>query len=123
VVDQDHRAICKALSDDEVAALRLAPRKVSMDDVCKVAKLVDPSERVEIVEALKSGEAKSFKAAEKLNKAASKKPATDPVEDALKQLSTAWERAPMAAKRRFVEDHFDDIEAAGFTLAQGETKT
>ena len=40
----------------------------------------------------------------------------DPVEAAFKALREAWSRAPKAAKRRFVEEHFPEMEALAHDL-------
>lgn len=99
-------AIGAALSRDEVRWLRAAKASVNLADLQALAKLDDEHERKQVCIALSNGAAPSAAAALRaLRGAVSKTAATsceDPVEEAFKALSDAWDRAPMAAKKRFL---------------------
>ena len=102
----------RALGPDQTAALRKAPRPVTLKDLTEIGKISDPAERYDVVARLAAGNAKS--AAEARRSIAARDetvnvPAKDPVEDAFVALLTAWKRAPMAALRRFVTDRWLDI--------------
>ena len=97
-----------------IADLRTAPRPVSLKDLIEISKISEPTERDMVVLRLASGNAKS--AGEARRTLASENGGIeptlkDPVEAAFKALSTAWARAPMAARRRFIHEHSDDIAA------------
>lgn len=94
------------------ARLRHAPRAVSLKDLLVISKIGETSERYSVIDALIKGDAKS--AAEARRAWSSKDAATDvsgkdPVEDAFQALMKAWNRAPMAARRRFVQEAADDL--------------
>lgn len=100
-----------ALQPAHVERLRQAERAVSLADLQVIAK-ADPGQRVEIVDAIAEGTARSaaeafsgLKARARGVEAAIK----DPVEEAFSALSKTWSRAPVAAKRRFLAEHFGMI--------------
>lgn len=98
------------LGPNEVRQLREAPRAVGLKDLMEIAKIGDSVERYDVVDMLAAGRAKSAGEARRLRaQAASGTPvvAKDPVEAGFNKLFDAWSRAPMAAKRRFV-DEFDE---------------
>ena len=101
-----------ALSATDIGWLRVAPKKVTLKDLQVLAK-VKPEARGAVVEAMAQGEAKSAADALKSHNIATgkvqAKVVLDPVEAAFKALREAWSRAPKEAKRRFAEDHFDEI--------------
>ncbi|WPY94706.1 ParB N-terminal domain-containing protein [Limimaricola variabilis] len=92
---------------DKVTAerLRSAPRRVFVNDLLALHN-AEPEDRPAAVEAFATGQVK--KIAQALTVAA--KPQQDPVEAALKTLREAWSRAPQAARRRFAEIQFEDLE-------------
>jgi len=99
-------AAASVLSDDDIEALRVAPRQVSRDDLSVIAKIGDPDERAAVVEALAEG--RKATAARKAYLAAKNGAAPsvkDPAEDGFKALIALWGRVPKASKRRFA-GHF-----------------
>lgn len=103
-----------ALSPQEAQQLREAQKPVTLKDLQVIAK-VKPAERREIVAQLVVGEAKSATDALKRHQQATGqapvKRDLDPVEAAFKALREAWSRAPKAAKQRFVEQQYGELEA------------
>lgn len=92
-----------ALGPEEVGRLRNAPRKVTLADLQIIAKCNNPVDRHDIVDGLAEGTATSAK--EVMNRKAHPGAAiADPIEDAFRQLLNVFERAPMAARRRFVSE-------------------
>ncbi|PTW99139.1 ParB/RepB/Spo0J family partition protein [Pararhodobacter aggregans] len=100
----------------DVALLRKAPRPITLKDLAEIAKISQPTDRYEVVEALAEGRAKSAAEARRAIAASegSAAPVEDPVEAGLKALKTAWSRAPKEARRRFCRDHGDEISALLF---------
>jgi len=92
-----------ALGPNEINQLRHAPRKVTLADLQIIAKVGNPVDRYDICAALEAGTAKSAKEVMNRKKApgAAKK---DPIEKALRRLNDAFDRAPVKAQRRFVEE-------------------
>jgi len=101
----------EALSRDEVRWLRSAPRKVRLVDLMQIAKIGEDAERAKVCIALANGEAKSAaEARAKYRAERGEGPAPkDPFETALNALQSAWDRAPKAAKRQFVEMNLDAL--------------
>ena len=103
-----------SLDDEQILALSKAPRRVAMNDIYELAKIGEPEERRRVVHLLGTGEAKSASEA-RTRVAAEVSPSQvvvkDPVEDAFKAMATLWARAPKAAKRRFAEDHADELQS------------
>ena len=99
------------LGPDEVAKLRAAPRSVTLKDLIEISKIGQPTDRYDVVRFLSEGSAKSAAEARRALKAGSEAPIKDPVDEAFKSLKSAWARAPKAAKRRFLEDHAEDLRA------------
>lgn len=100
-----------ALQPDHVEQLRQSARPVSLADLQVIAK-ADPDQRVEIVGAIADGKAKSAAEAFSGLKARARGvevPVKDPVEEAFAALSKTWTRAPVAAKRRFLDEHFGTL--------------
>lgn len=95
-----------ALGRDEVSKLRAAPRPVQLADLMTIAK-AGPVDRYDIVEALHSGAAKTAKAA--LKARAGAKPPRSDADEKLLRLRDAWDRAPAAARRQFVEMRRDEV--------------
>ncbi|SPH21014.1 Nucleoid occlusion protein [Ascidiaceihabitans donghaensis] len=95
----------KRLTNDHIEALRLAPARVTRSDLQTIAKLTSSADQDIVVKALSEGTAKS--AAKALSDAKAK-PGDALKSDADKKftkLADAFARAPMAAKRRFVEEY------------------
>lgn len=91
--------------------LRSAPRQVTLKDLMEIAKISEPVERYDVVRALRDGSAKSAAEARRQLRPALETAAKDPVEEGFKALLTLWERAPAAARRRFVDNVSDDLRA------------
>lgn len=111
---QAHRilAIGEKLSPDEASMLDAAPKPVALKDLADMAKISEPSERLRVVHLMSLGEVKS--ASEARRRVAAENPdvqvvVKDPIDEAFKALSALWARAPKAAKRRFAEDHADEL--------------
>lgn len=103
------------MSPKDVQILRSAPQSVSLADLMEISK-ADPAARYDALELFAAGKVKRIGEAIRLRKAATKgiEPIIkDPVEEAFKALSAAWNRAPIAARRRFVDDHAEGIAEAG----------
>ncbi|MDT8856461.1 ParB N-terminal domain-containing protein [Paracoccaceae bacterium Fryx2] len=101
-----------ALAVQEVARLRQAPRRIVMDDLYHIARIGNSGERMAVVDALAEGRAKTAAAARRAfaAEAAGVQPTLkDPVEEAFLALCKAWDRAPKAARRRFVEERADGL--------------
>jgi len=101
-VRQVHRIMAAgdALGPDEVRKLRIAPRPVTMKDLQAISKISDTVTRYDVVDALAEGRAKTAAQAIAARKAPAAQP--DPVDAAYTALCKAWDRAPMAARKRFV---------------------
>ncbi|WP_164860760.1 ParB/RepB/Spo0J family partition protein [Parasedimentitalea marina] len=96
------------LSREEISQLRNAPKRIQFTDLELIAKCGEATDRANICRALGDGTAKSAK--EVL--ARKKSPGTavkDPVEAARRKLNDAYSRAPKEARRRFAEDHRDEL--------------
>lgn len=105
-------AAAKALAPDEITRLRAAPRPVNLNDLTQIGKIERAPERYHVVGALSEGRAKSAGEARRQFAAenGSPKPAAkDPAEEAFKVLLGAWNRAPMAARKRFLFERAHDV--------------
>lgn len=106
-------AVGVALTRDEVRWLRAAKASVTLADLQTLAKLDDEHERKQVCIALSNGAAPSAAAALRAHRApgfgADEAANEDPVEAAFKALSQAWERAPMAAKKRFLFERAGEV--------------
>ncbi|MDB5658347.1 MAG: ParB domain protein nuclease [Cypionkella sp.] len=106
-----------SLEPQEAVDLRTAPRQVTLKDLGDIAKMPRlGKERMAVIAALNQGKAKNAAEAFRAVKAAnSGVPLTviDPIEVAFKALSALWSRAPKAAKRRFVSEHFEELGLLG----------
>ena len=106
-------AVGERLTVEEAKLLAGAAKPIAMEHLADMAKIGDPGERRFVVEALAQGSAKRTNEARKLWKAREggiESPVKDPVAEAFKALQSAWSRAPMAAKRQFIDDNFSDLE-------------
>lgn len=97
-----------ALGPDEVRQLRGAPNRVKFSDLETIARHSSPAERYAICEALGNGTAKSARDALASKNGASSD-APDAMQTALRRLTDAFDRAPNAARRQFVESHADTL--------------
>jgi ParB family transcriptional regulator, chromosome partitioning protein len=94
------------------ARLRQSPKPVTLKDLIEISKIGEVTERYAVIDALREGRAKSAAEARRTWTAKSngeEARTKDPVEEAFEALSKAWSRAPMAAKRRFVDQFSDEI--------------
>lgn len=89
----------------------------TISDLQALGKIGDSDARRKAIASLAAGEAKNAAHAIKALKPASEAPVKDPVEDQLKSLKTAWNRAGMTARRRFVAEYFEEL---GFLGAEEE---
>lgn len=103
----------RALAPDQAAALEDAPRRVTMDDLYALAKIEATGERYYVIDALAEGKAKKASAARSAYLAErGEGPAPKEEKDAAhRRLVDAFKRAPKVARRRFVEDHADELSA------------
>lgn len=119
LTDRQVRKIVAAgssLSHNDAQLLRAAPRPVTLKDLSVIAKVGNAVERYNLVAALSDGKAKSAADARRQWSAANGGAPVgvkDPVEEAFKALSAAWARAGAAARRRFVEAHFEELGRLG----------
>jgi len=104
-------AVGSALDPKDVRLLRAAPQPVQMADLQHIAKIGEPAERYFVCEALSEGRANKAAEARRAYAAARDgAPAPqDPVEEAFNRLRNTFERAPKAARRRFVEAYLDTL--------------
>jgi len=93
----------EALTPEEIAQLERSPGRITMQDLKALAKIKEPEERASVVTKVSHGSSKSVREAVRSMKPNTKNEPKDPVEAAFKALSEAWDRAPMAARRRFVD--------------------
>ncbi|UXU74331.1 MULTISPECIES: ParB/RepB/Spo0J family partition protein [unclassified Paracoccus (in: a-proteobacteria)] len=101
------------LGPDEVARLRSAPRPVTLKDLQVIARIGNAAERYEVVALLSQGAARSAAEARQQWKIA--QPGYEgpfPVDEATaayNELTNRFSRAPMAAKRRFLEQCWPEM--------------
>ena len=108
-------AVGTALDPKDIRLLRAAPQPVQMSDLQHIAKIGEPAERYFVCEALGTGRAKKAAEARKAYRQGDMDaPAADPVEEGFQGLMKAWTRAPMAARRRFLDHMSGDIEQMGW---------
>ena len=114
----DERTIFRALrageslTPEDVASLDAAPGRVTMKDLQDLARIAEPEERSAVVGQLAEGRAKSAAEALRALKDGAAAPVRDRVEEAFQTLSKAWDRAPMAARKRFLLEHAREVWAA-----------
>ena len=100
-----------ALAGDEVSRLRKAERPITLKDLMEIGKIGNPVERYHVVNCLAEGLTKNATAARKSWKA-SQGEAPAPLsatDQAYARLLDAWDRAPKAARTRFMEERGDAI--------------
>lgn len=100
------------LGPAEIAQLRRAPKPVTLADLQVISRIVNPVERYDVVDLLEGGKAKS--AGDAVRQIARRvggdaNDQADPNKAALADLTRRWKRAPMAAKRQFVEQHWPEM--------------
>lgn len=100
------------LTRDEVRWLRSAPKQVRLADLQVLATIGDPHERAQVCIGLSNG-AISAAAARRAHADArgdgQETAVKNPVEAAFMVLSDAWNRAPMAAKKRFLFEQAHEV--------------
>jgi len=95
--------IGNALTQEQATALAASEQPLKLKDLMALAKISEADLRDKVVGQFTSGEAASVAdAMEKVQP--TKAPAPDPVDAAFQSLLTAWRRAPMAGKRRFLDE-------------------
>jgi ParB family chromosome partitioning protein len=102
----------RALTVAERAALQAVPHRIAISEIEKLGKIGEDGQRARAVGSLLAG--KRVADALRADKAGAKdaEAADDAkVEAAFKALSTAWNRAPKAARRRFVDGIRAEIDA------------
>lgn len=102
-------SVGEKLSKADINTLRTAETPIKATDLEALAKINEPIMRADVVGRLASGEVRSVAAAMDILQPNVAAPVKDPAEEAFKALSKAWMRAPMAVKRRFVEDLRGDL--------------
>lgn len=95
----------------DAESLRAAPRKLTLKDIQDFGKIGDPDDRARVVSILVAGNARSVTAARRQIKGeGGVSPAVkDPVEAEFKALSTAWVRAGVAARKRFLLEYAKEV--------------
>ncbi len=103
----------RSLGAQDAQMLETAPKRVTMEDLYEIAKIGSEDERSYVVSALTEGAAKKASAARKAFKAETEgAPApVSPTDKAFLRLMDAWDRAPKAARRQFLENRGDDVAA------------
>lgn len=99
-----------------VSRLRQCVRPMTFKDVEMIAKIDEPEDRDAVIFRFAVGNAKSIGEARRTLAAengGAQITVKDPVEEAFKALSAIWARAPKAAKRRFVDEHFEELGLLG----------
>ncbi|ODM46774.1 hypothetical protein A9320_24810 [Ruegeria sp. PBVC088] len=101
------------LGPDEASRLRQAPKPVTMQDLEAISRISSPPDRYDVVNLLAKGEAKNAADAVRQVKAArGEGPAPkDPTDAGYSRLSDAWTRGNKAARKRFAEEHRDELRA------------
>lgn len=94
------------LDPRDLSLLRKAPKPVTLKDLGEIAKIGQPTERYEVVDALAQGLAKSAADARRQwrVKQGVSAPVQDPVETQYLTLLKAWQRAGAPARRRFLDE-------------------
>lgn len=92
------------LSQDDVLALRAAPKRLAFNDLAEIAKIGEVEERAYVVRALAEGAAKNTKGARRAL-VGPKVEQKDPVEVEYTKIATAFANAGAAARKRFVRAH------------------
>jgi len=99
-----------ALSPAEIKDLRGAEKKIALNDLIGLSKIGDEAERHHVVASLAQGKAKNVSAARKVWKHGDRTPPKPSATDAAyRKLLDAWNRAPKAAQRQFVDERSEEI--------------
>ncbi len=112
ITERQARNILRAgesLAPDEVARLDAAAARITMKDLQDIGKIKRAPDRYAVVDALAEGRAKNAAAALKALKGPVEAPEKNPADEQLAALLKAWDRAGMAALRRFVAERFDVV--------------
>lgn len=104
-----------ALAPDQVARLRASPRVLTDDDLEVIARC-DTAQRYNVIEALAEGRVKSARAALKARQP-QQTPASKPDAE-FQKLVDAWTRAGADARKRFVQQHHEDLRSLVWKIAQ-----
>ena len=98
----------ESLSAWEVSALREAQTPITLKVLMDLANVGEESARIDVVDRLKHGTAKSVPEAVSAATGSIKSP-PNKVDDAFQSLLTVWKRAPKAAQRRFVDEAQNEL--------------
>ncbi|MDQ7775192.1 MAG: ParB N-terminal domain-containing protein [Paracoccus aminovorans] len=112
ITERQARNILRAgenLAPDEVARLDASASRITMKDLQDIGKIKRAPDRYAVVAALAEGRAKTASAALKALQAPVETPEKSPADEQLSALLKAWDRAGMAALRRFVAERFDTL--------------
>ncbi len=112
--------IGNALSPHDITQLSSSEHPVKMKDLMALAKISAPIVRADVVGKLASGEVKSVADALTILEPKNAKLAADPIDEAYQKLLTLWKRAPIPAKRRFVDEL--ETEFASFASTKPQIK-
>ena len=102
--------IGQALSQNDINRLRATEASPTLSDLEALAKVGDQHERSQAIIRFSNGDAASLKKAIANTNTSPKKP---PAEVSYQALMTAWKRAPMSVRQRFVREASDELLAAG----------
>ena len=99
------------LDPASIAGLRQASRPITFKDVEEIGRIGGTEEREAVIFRFSVGNAKSISEARRSLKAEAGGPVAikDPVDVQLMGLLNAWSRSTKAARRRFVDQRFDDL--------------
>lgn len=95
------------LDPSDVSLLRKAPRQVTLKDLAEIAKISQPGERYDVIDALSVGSAKSAADARRAwaERENGSRPITkDIVDEQYLALMKVWKRSGAAARRRFLDE-------------------
>lgn len=98
-------AVGERLTVAETGLLELSGRVVALDELEALSKVGDPEERLAVVKALAADPKTRVASARRALKSGTAPAVKDAVEAEFKALSSAWERAGAAARKRFLLEY------------------
>lgn len=106
----------------DASRLRKAPKPIGLNDLMEISKINAPTERYFVIDALAEGRTKNAAGARAQWKAEhGEGPAPKDATDAgYARLSDAWTRGNKAARKRFAEEHRDELRAILDEIGGGE---
>lgn len=105
-------AVGSSLSHDEVRWLRNTPSTIKLADLQFLSKIGDPKARAQVCIGLSNGArsaANAYRSYAAKRDGTPETPEKDAVEAAFKALLSAWDRAPLAAKKRFLLERAHEV--------------